>query len=89
MEPATRGVSSMFVSSGAPWWFLDTPHAMERYRRAITDSAGFAKTSDFIDDTRASRQDPAFSAHGTHSSADGLASRRPSGIGLPQDAQMP
>lgn len=41
------------VYAGAPWWFLDTPDAMLRYRRAITDSAGFAKTSGFIDDTRA------------------------------------
>ncbi|AGW42002.1 glucuronate isomerase [Leifsonia xyli subsp. cynodontis DSM 46306] len=41
------------VYAGAPWWFLDTPAAILRYRRAITDSAGFAKTSGFIDDTRA------------------------------------
>ena len=38
---------------GAPWWFLDTPAAILRYRQAITDSAGFTKTSGFIDDTRA------------------------------------
>jgi glucuronate isomerase len=41
------------VYAGAPWWFLDTPAAILRYRRAITDSAGFTKTSGFIDDTRA------------------------------------
>ncbi|AAT89493.1 glucuronate isomerase [Leifsonia xyli subsp. xyli str. CTCB07] len=41
------------VYAGAPWWFLDTPAAILRYRRAITDSAGVAKTSGFIDDTRA------------------------------------
>lgn len=41
------------VYAGAPWWFLDTPAAILRYRRAITDSAGFVKTSGFIDDTRA------------------------------------
>ncbi|WP_295120706.1 glucuronate isomerase [uncultured Leifsonia sp.] len=41
------------VYAGAPWWFLDTPSAILRYRRAITDSAGFTKTSGFIDDTRA------------------------------------
>ncbi len=41
------------VYAGAPWWFLDTPDAMLRYRRAVTDSAGFDKTSGFIDDTRA------------------------------------
>ncbi|WAA66089.1 glucuronate isomerase [Microbacterium oxydans] len=41
------------VYAGAPWWFLDTPDAISRYRRAVTDSAGFAKTSGFVDDTRA------------------------------------
>jgi len=41
------------VYAGAPWWFLDTPAAIGRYRQAVTDSAGFAKTSGFIDDTRA------------------------------------
>jgi Glucuronate isomerase len=41
------------VFAGAPWWFLDTPSAIMRYRRAITDSAGFVKASGFIDDTRA------------------------------------
>jgi glucuronate isomerase len=40
------------VFAGAPWWFLDTPAAIGRYRRAVTDSAGFQKTSGFIDDTR-------------------------------------
>lgn len=41
------------VFAGAPWWFLDAPEAIRRYRSAITESAGFAKTSGFIDDTRA------------------------------------
>lgn len=41
------------VYAGAPWWFLDSPAAIARYRAAVTDSAGFAKTSGFIDDTRA------------------------------------
>jgi glucuronate isomerase len=41
------------VFAGAPWWFLDAPEAIRRYRAAITESAGFAKTSGFIDDTRA------------------------------------
>jgi glucuronate isomerase len=41
------------VYAGAPWWFLDTPSAIRRYREAVTDSAGFTKTSGFIDDTRA------------------------------------
>jgi glucuronate isomerase len=41
------------VYAGAPWWFLDSPAGIARYRAAITDSVGFAKTSGFIDDTRA------------------------------------
>ncbi|GAA3558708.1 glucuronate isomerase [Microlunatus spumicola] len=41
------------VYAGAPWWFLDAPDAIRRYRAAVTESAGFAKTSGFIDDTRA------------------------------------
>jgi glucuronate isomerase len=41
------------VFAGAPWWFLDSPAGIARYRAAITDSAGFTKTSGFIDDTRA------------------------------------
>ncbi len=41
------------VYAGAPWWFIDAPEAIRRYRSAITESAGFAKTSGFIDDTRA------------------------------------
>jgi glucuronate isomerase len=38
---------------GAPWWFLDSPDAVRRFRDAVTESAGFTRTSGFIDDTRA------------------------------------
>ncbi|MGL3149728.1 glucuronate isomerase [Microbacterium sp. A82] len=38
---------------GAPWWFLDSPDGMRRFREAITDTAGFYNTSGFVDDTRA------------------------------------
>lgn len=38
---------------GAPWWFLDSPDAMRRFREAVTDTAGFANVSGFVDDTRA------------------------------------
>jgi glucuronate isomerase len=41
------------VYAGAPWWFIDTPAAIRRYREAVTDTVGFTKTSGFIDDTRA------------------------------------
>ena len=41
------------VYAGAPWWFLDAPEAIRRYRAAVTETVGFGKTSGFIDDTRA------------------------------------
>jgi glucuronate isomerase len=41
------------VYAGAPWWFLDAPDAIRRYRGAVTETAGFGRTSGFIDDTRA------------------------------------
>jgi glucuronate isomerase len=41
------------VYAGVPWWFIDAPEAIRRFRSAITESAGISKTSGFIDDTRA------------------------------------
>ena len=41
------------VHVGAPWWFLDAPDAIGRARAAVTETAGFSKSSGFIDDTRA------------------------------------
>jgi glucuronate isomerase len=41
------------VYAGAPWWFLDAPDAISRYRAAVTETVGFTRTSGFIDDTRA------------------------------------
>ena len=41
------------VFLGAPWWFLDAPDAMLRFRSAVTETAGFSRSSGFIDDTRA------------------------------------
>jgi glucuronate isomerase len=41
------------VYVGAPWWFLDAPEAVRRFRSAVTETAGFSRTSGFIDDTRA------------------------------------
>ncbi|MGW2091961.1 glucuronate isomerase [Promicromonospora sukumoe] len=38
---------------GAPWWFLDAPDAMARFREAATETAGFSNMSGFVDDTRA------------------------------------
>ena len=41
------------VYVGAPWWFLDAPDAIRRWRSAGTETVGFTRTSGFIDDTRA------------------------------------
>jgi glucuronate isomerase len=47
------------VYAGAPWWFLDAPEAVRRFRGATTETAGFYRTSGFIDDTRAFMSIPA------------------------------
>ena len=41
------------VYAGAPWWFLDAPDAIGRFRRAVSETIGYSRTSGFIDDTRA------------------------------------
>ena len=51
LAPLAGFYPSVYV--GAPWWFLDAPEAIRRWRGAVTESAGFTKTSGFIDDTRA------------------------------------
>ncbi|GAA4835598.1 glucuronate isomerase [Saccharopolyspora rosea] len=40
------------VYLGAPWWFLDAPRAMRRFRDAVVETAGFHRTAGFVDDTR-------------------------------------
>jgi len=57
LAPLAGFYPSVYV--GAPWWFLDAPEAMLRYRCAVTETAGFTKTSGFIDDTRAFLSIPA------------------------------
>lgn len=44
---------------GAPWWFLDSPDGMRRFRELVTETAGFYNTSGFVDDTRAFASIPA------------------------------
>ena len=53
------------VYLGAPWWFLDSPDTMLRFRAAVTETAGFSRSSGFIDDTRAfCSMQPATMLHG-------------------------
>lgn len=44
---------------GAPWWFLDSPEQMRRFRESAVETAGFYNTSGFVDDTRAFASIPA------------------------------
>ena len=51
LAPLAGFYPSVYI--GVPWWFIDAPDAMARFRSAITETAGFGRTSGFIDDTRA------------------------------------
>ncbi len=51
IAPLAGFYPSVYV--GAPWWFLDAPDSIARFRSAVTESAGFYKTAGFVDDTRA------------------------------------
>jgi glucuronate isomerase len=51
LAPLAGFYPSVYV--GVPWWFLDAPDAIRRFRAAVTETAGFSRTSGFIDDSRA------------------------------------
>jgi len=57
LGPLAGFYPSMYV--GVPWWFIDAPDAIKRFRKALTEPVGFTKTSGFIDDTRAFLSIPA------------------------------
>lgn len=57
IAPLASFYRSVYI--GVPWWFLDAPEAMLRFRSATTEVAGFYKGSGFIDDTRAFLSIPA------------------------------
>lgn len=44
---------------GPAWWFNDSPEGMRRFRELTTETAGFANTTGFNDDTRALLSIPA------------------------------
>lgn len=44
---------------GAPWWFHDSPEGLGRFRRRVTETAGFYNGAGFVDDTRALLSIPA------------------------------
>jgi glucuronate isomerase len=51
LAPLAGGYAAVYL--GAPWWFLDSPEVLRRFREAVTESAGFYNTAGFVDDTRA------------------------------------
>ena len=51
LAPLAGGYAALYL--GAPWWFLDAPDALRRFREAVTETAGFYNTAGFVDDTRA------------------------------------
>ena len=51
LAPLAGGYPALYL--GAPWWFLDTPDGLRRFRESVTDTAGFYNTAGFVDDTRA------------------------------------
>ena len=51
LAPLAGFYPSLYI--GVPWWFLDAPDAIRRFRAAVTETAGFSRTSGFVDDTRA------------------------------------
>ena len=51
LAPLAGFYPSVYI--GMPWWFLDAPDAQRRFRAAVTETAGFSRTSGFVDDTRA------------------------------------
>ncbi|MFC0681546.1 glucuronate isomerase [Lysobacter korlensis] len=57
IAPLAGFYPSLYI--GAPWWFLDAPDAVQRFRSAVTETAGFYRGSGFIDDTRAFLSIPA------------------------------
>lgn len=57
VAPLASFYPSVYI--GAPWWFLDAPDAVQRFRSAVTETAGFYRGSGFVDDTRAFLSIPA------------------------------
>ncbi|WP_315334896.1 glucuronate isomerase [Propionibacterium acidifaciens] len=41
------------VHLGVPWWFVDAPESIMRFKRGVTEMAGFSRISGMVDDTRA------------------------------------
>ena len=51
IAPLSGWYRSLYI--GAPWWFIDAPESVMRFKHAVTEMAGFSRVSGMIDDTRA------------------------------------
>ncbi|MGW0246162.1 glucuronate isomerase [Nocardia goodfellowii] len=71
IAPLAGFYPSIYV--GAPWWFLDAPDAIRRFRASVTETAGFGKLAGFVDDTRAFCSIPARHDMARRMDAGGLA----------------
>lgn len=51
LAPLAGFYRSVYI--GVPWWFIDAPESIMRFKQSITEMAGFSRVSGMIDDTRA------------------------------------
>lgn len=76
------------VRLGPAWWFMDSMEGMTRYRRMVTETAGFFNTAGFNDDTRAFLSIPARHDLARRMDANYLAELVVKHEITPQDAHM-
>ena len=51
IAPLAGFYRSLYI--GVPWWFIDAPESIMRFKQAVTEMGGFTRISGMIDDTRA------------------------------------
>lgn len=51
IAPLAAFYRSLYI--GVPWWFIDAPESIMRFKESVTEMAGFSRISGMIDDTRA------------------------------------
>ncbi|WP_316667428.1 glucuronate isomerase [uncultured Propionibacterium sp.] len=51
IAPLAAWYRSVYI--GVPWWFIDAPESIMRFKREVTEMAGFSRVCGMIDDTRA------------------------------------
>ncbi|MEL4505320.1 glucuronate isomerase [Luteococcus sp. H138] len=51
IAPLAGWYRSLYI--GVPWWFIDAPESIMRFKQSTTEMAGFSRLSGMIDDTRA------------------------------------